>query len=125
MCTLLGHPQTTCSANQAPTTPTLITCRNLLLLEQAGAQVLPFSPLADSELPRGVAMVYLSGSSSTLLLQHEGRQLSGALAANRGMLASIAAFAEAGGLVLAEGAGLVYLSQCLQHDQHAMHAMGK
>ena len=36
-------------------------CRNLRLLELAGAEIVPFSPIADAMLPDSLAGIYLGG----------------------------------------------------------------
>ncbi len=91
---------------------------NLALLHQAGAQLLPFSPLYDATLPVGAACLYLSSGP----LEAERWQQ---LAANRPLLAAVRAFCEAGGLVLAEGAGLPYLSRhvLVNEDDGASHRL--
>lgn len=83
---------------------------NLTLLQQCGAQLLFFSPLYDAAIPAGASCLYLS---SAPLEADRWQQL----AANRSLLAAVRAFCEAGGLVLAEGAGLLYLSRTLDLDE--------
>ncbi|KAG2439226.1 hypothetical protein HXX76_004588 [Chlamydomonas incerta] len=96
---------------------------NLTLLSQAGAQLLFFSPLYDTTLPAGATCLYLSSCGA---LEPERWQQ---LAANRPLLAAVRAFADVGGMVLAEGGGLLYLSRTveLQEDDgghhHRVHEM--
>lgn len=94
------------------------------MLQRAGVQLLPFSPLHDSSLPPGLSAVLLGGGA----VPAHAREL----AANAPMLQALRAFAHAGGYVLGEADGLMYLSQSLQlarHDAAATqaaqcHAMG-
>lgn len=93
-------------------------CRNLHMLQSAGVQLVPFSPLHDQQLPPGLSGLLLGGGA---VAQHAA-QLSG----NTAMLEAVRAFAGAGGLVIGEAGGLLYLSQSLQWQQHGQrHAMGE
>ncbi|GLC37760.1 hypothetical protein PLESTB_001474000 [Pleodorina starrii] len=83
---------------------------NLTLLQQSGTQLAFFSPLYDGALPAGATCLYLSSGP----LEPERWQQ---LAANRPLLAGVRAFCEAGGAVLAEGAGLLYLSRTLDLEE--------
>jgi cobyrinic acid a,c-diamide synthase len=74
---------------------------NLDLLRHFGAEVVPFSPLADSGLPKKVGAVYLTGGC---LAAYEGE-----IAGNSSMRETLKSFADAGGVVYAEGAGAAYL----------------
>jgi cobyrinic acid a,c-diamide synthase len=74
---------------------------NLDLLADSGADLVPFSPIADSELPAGLQGVYLGGGYPEL---HAER-----LAANLPMLTAIRRFVEDGGPVYAECGGFMYL----------------
>lgn len=96
----------------------VVSCRNLHLLQLAGVQLVPFSPLHDKQLPPGLSGVLLGGGS---VAQHAAQ-----LSANSPMLGALRAFAGAGGLVIGEAGGLLYLSQSLQWQQHGQrHAMGE
>jgi cobyrinic acid a,c-diamide synthase len=88
------------------------------MLTAAGIQLVPFSPLHDQQLPLGVSAVYLGGAAAQLTpwLPH--------LAANEPCLEALRSFAAAGGLVLGEGAGLIYLSQSVEVGTQR-HIMGK
>ena len=88
------------------------------MLTAAGIQLVPFSPLDDQQLPPGLSAVYLGGAGANLtpwLSQ---------LAANVPCLEALRSFAAAGGLVLGEGAGLVYLSQSVEVGPQR-HLMGE
>jgi cobyrinic acid a,c-diamide synthase len=90
-------------------------CRNLALLEKAGAELLYFSPMHDA-LPHNISGIYFGGGCPERYPEE--------LTANRQLMAAVAAFAEAGGVVYAEYAGLVYLSQSLQPVGNLPYAMG-
>jgi cobyrinic acid a,c-diamide synthase len=77
---------------------------NLDLLEQMGATLTFFSPLADKALP-DVDSLYLPGGYPELHLQ--------ALAANRPMIGAIKAHQQAGKPLLAECGGMLYLLESL------------
>ncbi|GIL93307.1 hypothetical protein Vretimale_15696 [Volvox reticuliferus] len=83
---------------------------NLTLLHQSGAHLMFFSPLYDAALPAGATCLYLSSGP----LEPERWQQ---LAANKPLLAAVRAFCEAGGLVLAEGAGLLYLARTVDVNE--------
>ena len=78
---------------------------HLELLAAAGAEVAWFDPAADERLPAGAGAVYLPGGFP----EAHGQ----ALAANARLRAEVAAFAAAGGPVLAECGGLLYLCRSL------------
>lgn len=71
------------------------------LLAAAGARVERFDPLRDENLPAGTAGIVLGGGFPQI---HAG-----ALCANRGLRAQIADFADQGGPIAAECAGMLYL----------------
>ena len=89
--------------------------RNLTLLEEAGAELVFFSPLHDP-LPHGIGGIYLGGGYP--------ERHAAALAANTGLLAAVKAFAEAGGVVYAECGGLLYVSQSIQPLDDLPRTMG-
>jgi cobyrinic acid a,c-diamide synthase len=91
-------------------------CSNMTLLTSAGVQLVPFSPLRDGRLPPGLSGVLLGGGPAHRWVHH--------LAANGPMLAALRAFAAAGGLVWAEGSGLVYVSQSLTTGMQ-QHVLGE
>lgn len=76
------------------------------MLEAAKAELVFFSPLEDEKLPEGCSGLYFGGGN----LEHHVS----ALAKNRRLMASINAFAKAGGVIYAEGSGLTYLSESIQ-----------
>jgi cobyrinic acid a,c-diamide synthase len=78
---------------------------NLDLLREQGAEIVPFSPLTDMELPRDLDALYFGGGYPELYAD--------ALNSNTTMLAAIRAIAEAGKPVYAECGGMVYLGRKL------------
>ncbi len=76
---------------------------NLEALEEHGAEIVFFSPMADNSLPEGLSGVYLPGGYPELHAE--------ALAANRLMLAEIRRFADSGKCLYAECGGLMYLGR--------------
>lgn len=87
---------------------------NLQRLRQLGAELVPFSPLADAALPDADGL-YLGGGYPEAHAE--------ALAANRPLRASVAAFAERGRPVYAECGGLMYLSRALVTLDGQTHEM--
>jgi cobyrinic acid a,c-diamide synthase len=75
------------------------------LLQAAGAQVAPFDPLNDEDLPAGTDGLILGGGFPEV---HAG-----GLAANERLRARVAALAGRGAPVAAECAGLLYLARTL------------
>ncbi len=78
---------------------------NLNVLEQAGGQLIRFSPMHDSQLP-SVDILYLGGGYPEIYAE--------VLQQNAGMRESIRQFATRGGIVYAECGGLMYLSKTLR-----------
>ncbi|KAA6423400.1 MAG: cobyrinic acid a, partial [Trebouxia sp. A1-2] len=87
---------------------------NLRLLEEAGADLIFFSPIEDC-LPVNLAGLYLGGGYPEKYAQE--------LSKNRMLLVAVKAFAEAGGVVYAECGGLIYLSQSIQPIQEPPASM--
>jgi cobyrinic acid a,c-diamide synthase len=83
---------------------------NLELLEAAGAELLPFDPLADETLPPDAGALVLAGGFPEVF----GAELE----ANATLRAQIAAFAATGRPVLAECGGLLFL--CRELDGREM-----
>ncbi|MBN1106745.1 MAG: cobyrinate a,c-diamide synthase [Deltaproteobacteria bacterium] len=76
---------------------------NLRLLEDAGAELVAFSPLHAKELPGGLRGIILGGGYPELHCK--------ALSENREMLSSLRTFAMDGGPVYAECGGFMYLME--------------
>ncbi len=76
---------------------------NLDLLRGEGAEIVPFSPIADRTLPPDLDALYLGGGYPELYAQ--------ALSTNTPMVDAVRAFAASGGAIYAECGGLLYLSQ--------------
>lgn len=76
---------------------------NLQLLETAGAELVPFSPLADFALPERVSGLYFGGGYPESFPEE--------LAANTEMKRQIRALADRGGPIYAECGGLMYLTE--------------
>jgi cobyrinic acid a,c-diamide synthase len=79
---------------------------NLEALRRWGAELVPFSPLADAELPAGLDGLYFGGGYPELYADR--------LAANGALCAAIRRFAAAGRPVYAECGGLMYLGRSLR-----------
>ncbi len=73
---------------------------NLDILRYYGAQLVPFSPLADEELPHGIGGIYLSGC----FLRNYAEDLEN----NYRMQQAIQEFVSSGGVVYAEGASSAF-----------------
>jgi cobyrinic acid a,c-diamide synthase len=87
---------------------------NLRLLEQAGAELVFFSPLEDKQLPTALHGLYLGGGYPELYASQ--------LAANTSMRGSVKTFARAGHPVYAECGGFMYLMNHLE-DTGGRHEM--
>src|SRR5713101_3719986 len=83
---------------------------NLELLEQAGAELVPFSPISDP-LPENIDGIYIGGGYPEL---HADK-----LASNKTTRDAIREFASAGGPIYAECGGLMYLAHALELDGQA------
>ena len=88
---------------------------NLDLMRHHGAETVFFSPLHDGAIPPDCTLLYFGGGYPEL---HAG-----ALAANKGMLDSVRAFARSGGRIYAECGGLMYLGEGLTDLGGADHQM--
>ncbi len=88
---------------------------NLDLLRQAGAELVFFSPLTDTELPENISGVYLGGGYPELFADKLSR--------NRKMLASVKAWAEKGGCIYGECGGFMYLSEGIVDHDKQFHGM--
>ena len=78
---------------------------NFDLLRESGAEIVPFSPLADAEVPPNLDGLYLGGGYPELHAD--------ALSRNESMCTGIRALAEAGKPVYAECGGMIYLGKSL------------
>ena len=87
------------------------------MLEACGAELVFFSPLQDKALPSGISALYFGGGHPETYAER--------LAQNKSLLTSIRAFADAGGIVYAEGGGLLYLSKSVQNTGEFPHELGK
>jgi cobyrinic acid a,c-diamide synthase len=72
---------------------------NIDILRDAGAEIVPFSPLADPELPANLDCIYLGGGYPELHAQR--------LAENSAMRAAIGRFHADGGTIFAECGGMM------------------
>lgn len=88
---------------------------NLRLLEAAGAELEPFSPLTDTVLPPDIDGLYLGGGYPELHARE--------LAANTPMLAAVRAFCATDRPVYAECGGFMYLMESLTDANGMEHAM--
>jgi cobyrinic acid a,c-diamide synthase len=74
-----------------------------------GAEIVQFSPLADSSLPAGIGGLYLPGAYL--------REYGETIAANRALCQSIRDFANAGGVIYSEGAGTAFLCRTFEPER--------
>ena len=88
---------------------------NLDALRRAGAELAPFSPLNDRELPAGVDALYFGGGYPEVW----ARPLSN----NAAMRAAVAGFIQQSGVVYAECGGLMYLAETVQTQDGATWPM--
>jgi cobyrinic acid a,c-diamide synthase len=88
---------------------------NLTRLEQAGSELVPFSPMRDPALPDALDGLYLGGGYPEL---HAA-----ALAANASMRKAVAAHAASGRPVYAECGGFMYLTEAIQDPAGRWHPM--
>ncbi|QMV17322.1 cobyrinate a,c-diamide synthase [Granulicella sp. 5B5] len=88
---------------------------NLDLLRKHGAEIVPFSPIADLELPEGLDALYLGGGYPEVYAE----QLSG----NRSMLHSMRQFAASDRPIYAECGGMIYLSRQLTNLNGSSYGM--
>jgi cobyrinic acid a,c-diamide synthase len=79
---------------------------NLDCLRELGAEIVPFSPMSDSNLPHSLDGLYFGGGYPELFAE--------ALSSNMSMLDDIRAFAQAGRPVYGECGGMMYLAETLQ-----------
>jgi cobyrinic acid a,c-diamide synthase len=82
---------------------------NLDLLAAAGAEIIPFRPLHDTQVPEPIDAIWLSGGFPELF--------AAPLAANTAMRESLRACAEQGVPIYAECGGFMYLCEWLEDTQ--------
>jgi cobyrinic acid a,c-diamide synthase len=88
---------------------------NLELLEDAGAEIVTFSPLEDAALPRDLGLIYIGGGISEAFVPK--------LADNRPFLESLRRARAHQVPVYAEGCGLQYLARSLRTSDGETHQM--
>jgi cobyrinic acid a,c-diamide synthase len=88
---------------------------DLAALERAGAELIAFSPIRDTELPAADALLLGGGFPECRMRELE---------ANAGMRAAIADFINAGGPAYAECGGLMYLTDRLHWDGQVSRMCG-
>lgn len=88
---------------------------NLDVLRSAGAEIVPFSPIADKKIPDCIDALYIGGGYPELYARE--------LSSNHSMLGSINEFAKSGGVIYAECGGLMYLSSGIMDLDGLFHGM--
>jgi cobyrinic acid a,c-diamide synthase len=88
---------------------------NLELLEDAGAEIVTFSPLEDPALPRELGLIYLGGGISEAYVPK--------LARNQSFIESFRRAHAHGVPVYAEGSGLQYSARTLRTSDGTTHQM--
>jgi cobyrinic acid a,c-diamide synthase len=88
---------------------------NLELLEDAGAEIVTFSPLEDAALPRDLGLIYIGGGISEAFVPK--------LAGNHQFLESLRRARAHQVPVYAEGCGLQYLARTLRTSDGVTHEM--
>lgn len=87
---------------------------NIRRLAQLG-EVAYFSPMRSLHLPQGTTMIYLPGGYPEFYLQQ--------LEANTQLRREIASFAKAGGRILAECGGMMYLCRAIKDEEGRAYEM--
>ncbi|WP_419784312.1 cobyrinate a,c-diamide synthase [Maridesulfovibrio sp.] len=89
---------------------------NLRLLREAGAELIPFSPIDDKILPEGISGLYIGGGYPELAAFD--------LAQNTKLRRAIADFSAAGHPVYAECGGFMYLMESINKDDRVFPMCG-
>ncbi|MCC6502079.1 MAG: cobyrinate a,c-diamide synthase [Deltaproteobacteria bacterium] len=89
---------------------------NLDILSNAGAELVPFSPLLDKTLPEGIGGIYLGGGYPEMHAK--------ALEDNRFLRDEVRRAVEAGMPVYAECGGLMYLGKAIEADRRVSRMAG-
>ncbi|HEV7677000.1 MAG TPA: cobyrinate a,c-diamide synthase [Candidatus Dormibacteraeota bacterium] len=88
---------------------------NLELLEDAGCEIVPFSPLEERSIPRDLDGLYFGGGFSEVFAPQ--------LARNRGLLDSVVRAHQQGLPIYAECGGVLLLSRTVRTGDGAVHDM--
>ena len=88
---------------------------NLELLEEQGADIVPFSPLEDSSIPGDITGLYLGGGFPEVFAEP--------LARNRAMVDSLSRASRGGMPIYAECGGLMFLARSLQTESGERYRM--
>ncbi|MEA5010627.1 MAG: cobyrinate a,c-diamide synthase [Angelakisella sp.] len=88
---------------------------NLTLLEELGAEIVPFSPLEDAALPQNIHALYLGGGYPELYAQR--------LSQNVAMRSAVARAVAKRMPVLAECGGFMYLQEAIADEQNTRYPM--
>lgn len=86
---------------------------NIDLLEEAGARLVPFSPMNDTSLPEGLDSIYIGGGFPEVFAKE--------LEANQAMKESIRNYLDQGGMCYAECGGYMYLSASITQKDFGTH----
>ncbi len=88
---------------------------NLDLLEAWGAEIIPFSPIKDNELPSDIDGIYFGGGFPEMYVEE--------LAKNTSIMSSITEAASRGVPIYGECGGLMYLGRSLRDFEGRQHRM--
>lgn len=88
---------------------------NLDLLEHMGAKLIPFSPVKDRHLPKGISAIYIGGGFPELLAED--------LEANESIKQDIRDMAARGMPIYAECGGFMYLVESIEGKDGKLHEM--
>ncbi|CCO22751.1 cobyrinate a,c-diamide synthase [Maridesulfovibrio hydrothermalis] len=89
---------------------------NLRILRESGAELIPFSPTSDKELPEGISGLYLGGGYPELSAFD--------LAQNTKLRRAVAEFSASGKPVYAECGGFMYLMESICKDDRVFPMCG-